>query len=212
MLYCNIMAPKPKPTPILKEEDDDEDQEGLNESEEYEDDSENDEDVQSDPDNDDNEDSDIDVKNDDSDESVDIDPVARDHDESDDGEEVLRKFTEKMRNDTILQFHPESISHNYDEVKLLAKIRRNADGVIDDELHKTIPILTKYEKTRILGQRAKQLETGSQTFINPYPAGVVDSYLLAQMEFERGLIPFIIRRPLPGGKSEYWYLNDLEKI
>ena len=205
------MPPKPKSNPIIKE-DEDEDQEVLNESEEYDDDSENDEDIQTDQDNDDNDDSDIDVKNDDSDESAEIEPVSREHEDSDDGEEVLRKFTEKMRNDTILQFHPESISHNYDEVKMLVKIRRNADGVIDDELHKTIPILTKYEKTRILGQRAKQLETGSQTFINPYPEGVVDSYLLSQMEFGRGLIPFIIRRPLPGGKSEYWCLNDLEKI
>jgi DNA-directed RNA polymerase subunit K/omega len=205
------MPPKPKSNPIIKE-DEDEDQEVLNESEEYDDDSENDEDIQTDQDNDDNDDSDIDVKNDDSDESAEIEPVSREHEDSDDGEEVLRKFTEKMRNDTILQFHPESISHNYDEVKMLVKIRRNADGVIDDELHKTIPILTKYEKTRILGQRAKQLETGSQTFINPYPEGVVDSYLLSQMEFDRGLIPFIIRRPLPGGKSEYWCLNDLEKI
>ena len=117
-----------------------------------------------------------------------------------------------MRNDSILEFHPESISHNYDEVKAFAKISRDATGQIIDNLHKTNPILTKYEKTRILGQRAKQLETGSQTFINPYPVEVVDSYLLAQMEFERGLIPFIIRRPLPGGKSEYWHLNDLEKI
>jgi len=205
------MPPKPKSNPIIKE-DEDEDQEVLNDSEEYDDDSENDEDIQTDQDNDDNDDSDIDVKNDDSDESAEIEPVSREHEDSDDGEEVLRKFTEKMRNDTILQFHPESISHNYDEVKMLVKIRRNADGVIDDDLHKTIPILTKYEKTRILGQRAKQLETGSQTFINPYPEGVVDSYLLSQMEFDRGLIPFIIRRPLPGGKSEYWCLNDLEKI
>ena len=183
----------------------------LEQPEEDESENEDDVDVQNENESDENEDSDNNEGTNDSDDLGDAVPGPRDIEESD-GEEVLQKFTEKMRNDSILEFHPESISHNYDEVKAFAKISRDATGQIIDNLHKTNPILTKYEKTRILGQRAKQLETGSQTFINPYPVEVVDSYLLAQMEFERGLIPFIIRRPLPGGKSEYWHLNDLEKI
>ena len=205
------------PRPINKRKEDEEEEEEYTEEPEIEqaddDDSENEDDVdvQNENESDENEDSDNDEKTNDSEDSGDPDLGSREVVESD-GEEVLQKFTEKMRNDSILEFHPESISHNYDEVKAFAKISRDATGQIIDNLHKTNPILTKYEKTRILGQRAKQLETGSQTFINPYPVEVVDSYLLAQMEFERGLIPFIIRRPLPGGKSEYWHLNDLEKI
>lgn len=183
----------------------------LEQPEEDETENEDDVDIQNENETDENEDSDNDEGTNDSDELGDATLDSRDIEESD-GEEVLQKFTEKMRNDTILEFHPESISHNYDEVKSFAKISRDASGQIIDSRHKTNPILTKYEKTRILGQRAKQLETGSQTFINPYPSDVVDSYLLAQMEFDLGLIPFIIRRPLPGGKSEYWRLNDLEKI
>ena len=205
------------PRPINKRKEDEVEEEEYTEEPEIEqadeDDSENEDDVdvQNENESDENEDSDNDEKTNDSEDSGDPDLGSREVVESD-GEEVLQKFTEKMRNDSILEFHPESISHNYDEVKAFAKISRDATGQIIDNLHKTNPILTKYEKTRILGQRAKQLETGSQTFINPYPVEVVDSYLLAQMEFERGLIPFIIRRPLPGGKSEYWHLNDLEKI
>ena len=205
------------PRPINKRKEDEEEEEEYTEEPEIEqadeDDSENEDDVdvQNENESDENEYSDNYEKTNDSEDSGDPDLGSREVVESD-GEEVLQKFTEKMRNDSILEFHPESISHNYDEVKAFAKISRDATGQIIDNLHKTNPILTKYEKTRILGQRAKQLETGSQTFINPYPVEVVDSYLLAQMEFERGLIPFIIRRPLPGGKSEYWHLNDLEKI
>ena len=32
------------------------------------------------------------------------------------------------------------------------------------------------------------------------------------LEFEAEKIPFIIRRPLPNGTCEYWYLRDLEMI
>ncbi len=201
----------PRPINKRKEEEEEEYTEEPEEPEEAESENEDEDDVQNESESGENEDSDNDEVTNDSDELSDAEPVPKEVEESD-GEEVLQKFTEKMRNDTILEFHPESISHNYDEVKSFAKISRDASGQIIDNRHKTNPILTKYEKTRILGQRAKQLETGSQTFINPYPAEVVDSYLLAQMEFDRGLIPFIIRRPLPGGKTEYWHLNDLEKI
>ena len=31
-----------------------------------------------------------------------------------------------------------------------------------------------------------------------------------QEELKQKKIPFIIRRPLPNGKSEYWDINDLE--
>ena len=206
--------PRPTNKPVVEDEYAEEDRELDPEEDESEneDDVDVDVDIQEEPDSEENDDSDNDEGTIGSDDSGEVEPDTRGAEDSDDGEEVLQKFTEKMRNDTILEFHPESISHNYEEVKLLATITRDASGQIVDNLHKTTPILSKYEKTRILGQRAKQLESGSQTFINPYPVEVVDSYLLAQMEFERGLIPFIIRRPLPGGKSEYWRLNDLEKI
>ena len=78
-----------------------------------------------------------------------------------------------------------------------------------DELHKTIPILTKYEKTRILGQRTKQIESGGATLVQ-VPPNVIDSYLIAKLELEQKKIPFIIRRPLPNGGMEYWYVSDLE--
>ena len=100
---------------------------------------------------------------------------------------------------------------NNAEVAALARVIRNADGVIVDALHKTMPFLTKYEKTRILGQRAKQLNQGAQPMI-PVDKKIIDGYLIAQLELQQKALPFIIRRPLPGGKSEYWRLADLEII
>ena len=130
-------------------------------------------------------------------------------DEEDD--DYLQKFNQEMRDDLILNFHPEAKSHNYEEIKQLAKVTRNKNGIIVDELHKTIPLLTKYEKTRILGQRAKQIECGAIPLVQ-VPPNIVDSYLIAKLELEQNKIPFIIRRPLPNGGMEYWYVSDLENL
>jgi DNA-directed RNA polymerase I, II, and III subunit RPABC2 len=80
-----------------------------------------------------------------------------------------------------------------------------------DDLHKTIPFLTKYEKARVLGQRAKQINSGSKPFIK-VPDNVIDGYVIGELELQQKKIPFIIRRPIPGGGSEYWKLSDLEII
>jgi DNA-directed RNA polymerase subunit K/omega len=130
---------------------------------------------------------------------------------SDEEEDYLQKFNQSMREDLISNFHPESKSHNYEEIKQLAKVTRNKNGIVVDELHKTIPMLTKYEKTRILGQRAKQIESGAVTLVQ-VPPNIIDSYLIAKLELAQNKIPFIIRRPLPNGGMEYWYVSDLENL
>jgi len=129
-----------------------------------------------------------------------------DEEEEDD---YLQKFDKEVREDYIIQQHPESINHNYDEIYNLATVQRNKDNIIVDNLHKTIPILTKYEKTRILGQRAKQLNNGARPLVK-LSTQIIDGYLIALKELEEKKIPVIIRRPLPGGASEYWHLKDLE--
>ena len=37
-------------------------------------------------------------------------------------------------------------------------------------------------------------------------------YLIANRELQEKKIPFIIRRPLPNGGSEYWDIRDLELL
>ena len=131
--------------------------------------------------------------------------------DDDDDESKLKKFDKELREEYLVNFHPESLIQNYDEIYNLARVVRDSNGVIVDNLHKTLPIMTKYEKTRILGQRAKQINDGAVPFIK-VPEGVIDGYLIALRELEEKKIPFIIRRPLPNRGSEYWYVEDLEVI
>jgi len=135
-------------------------------------------------------------------------------DDDDDYEEddYLQKFERDTNDEYLIKFHPESKINNYDEVQTLATVVRDETGKIIDPLHKTIPIMTKYEKARILGIRAKQINNGSKIFLSNVPNTIIDGYVLANMELEQKLIPFIIRRPLPNGLSEYWRLSDLQLI
>ena len=132
-------------------------------------------------------------------------------DNDDDDESKLKKFDKELREDYLVKFHPESLIQNYDEIYNLARVVRDANGVIVDSLHKTLPMLTKYEKTRILGQRAKQINDGATPFVKVHE-GVIDGYLIAIRELEEKKIPFIIRRPLPNRGSEYWMVEDLEIV
>ena len=132
--------------------------------------------------------------------------------ESDDYDEnEFKKLDNELKQDYLLQYHQESKIHNFDEILSMCKIIRNKKNVIVDELHKTIPILTKYEKTRILGERTKQINNGSKPFVD-VQNDIIDGYLIACKELEEKKMPFIIRRPLPSGGSEYWHLKDLEVI
>ena len=103
------------------------------------------------------------------------------------------------------------IIHNYDEVEALTTVARNEHGIIADPLHRTLPFLSKYERTRILGERAKQINDGATPFVKVDPS-IIDGYLIALKELEERKLPFIIRRPMSNGGSEYWKLKDLEFI
>ena len=132
-----------------------------------------------------------------------------DEDDEEEDENYLQKFDEETKHKIIEDFHPELNIHNYDEVDILSRVVRNAQGVIVDPLHKTLPFLTKYEKARILGERAKQLNAGAKSFIEVDPT-IIDGYLIALAELEQKKIPFIVKRPMPNGGCEYWKLKDLE--
>ena len=140
-------------------------------------------------------------------EENDYDEDEDDSDEDDDN--YLQKFDQINKKNLISNYHPELVTHNNDEVETLCQIVRNEHGVIVDPLHKTVPFLTKYERARILGERAKQLNMGAKPLIELGPE-VIDGYLIALKEFEEKKIPFIVKRPMPNGGCEYWKFKDLE--
>jgi len=135
--------------------------------------------------------------------------LEAEEEDSDSDENYLQKFDEELTNNYILNNHQEEIVQNYAEVLTLSKIVKDSEGNIIDQFHRTNPILSKYEKTKVLGQRTKQLNNGAKALIK-LNENIIDSYIIAEMELKEKVIPFIIRRPLANGASEYWTLQDLE--
>jgi DNA-directed RNA polymerase I, II, and III subunit RPABC2 len=193
-------------------DDDDEDE---NDEEENEDEEDNDED----DDDDDNESGDEDAKIEDIIGKMTDDdgmktkfPAIDDSDEEDDDDadvNYLQKFEENIQKNIIAEYHPELHAQNYDEIDLLSRVVRDENGVIIDPLHKTLPFITRYEKARILGERAKQLNAGAKPLVE-VDVSIIDGYVIALKEYEEKKIPFIIKRPLPNGGCEFWKFKDLE--
>ena len=141
----------------------------------------------------------------------DDDNDSNDSNDENDDENDLHKFDHETKKDYIATFHPECLSFNHEETETLSRVVRDENGRIVDPLHKTLPFLTKYEKTRILGIRTKQINEGAKPYLDVNPT-IIDGYIIAQLELEHKKLPFIIRRPIPNGGSELWKLQDLEII
>ena len=134
-----------------------------------------------------------------------------DEEETDDSGNCLQKFDDETRKNMILNYHPETISHTAEEIQCWSRVTRDQFNDIVDELHQTTPLLSKFERTRVLGLRTRQLNSGAPPYID-VPRTIINNYLIASMELEQKKLPFIIQRPLANGQFEYWNVNDLELL
>lgn len=69
------------------------------------------------------------------------------------------------------------------------------------------PVLSKYERARILALRAEQIGRGTPPLTDPLEGDGPSQ--IAEREFAAGKIPFIIRRYLPDQTFEDWRLENL---
>ena len=137
--------------------------------------------------------------------------VSEDESTDEENDEYLQKLDHNIEKNFILELHPEKKIHNYEEVKKFSIVHRDKQGNIVDPLHKTTPILTKYERAKVLGQRAKQLDEGATPFVE-VSSKTLEGYLVAEEELKQKKIPFVIRRPIPNGGAEYWPIKYLQVI
>lgn len=124
-------------------------------------------------------------------------------------EDVYNTFEDNK--DFIELYHPEEIHLSFDEIHQYSLVERNEKNQIIDPYHKSYPLLSKYEKTKIIGMRVTQLNHGAKPFIDIKDT-YLDKYLIAERELKEKKIPYIIKRPIPNGTFEYWNIKDLEII
>jgi len=82
--------------------------------------------------------------------------------------------------------------------------------IIPDNKRISRNILTKYERVRLLGTRAKQISDGSKVFVK-YD-GSKSARELAELELIHKVIPLKVKRPMPNGKFEIWKISELEVL
>jgi DNA-directed RNA polymerase I, II, and III subunit RPABC2 len=74
---------------------------------------------------------------------------------------------------------------------------------------------TKYEYTALLATRAQQLAEGAKPLVNLDGLKQADPmfvWSVAKREIEQRKLPFLVRRQLPNGTSEYWSTQELEMM
>ena len=108
------------------------------------------------------------------------------------------------------------------EIDKECEIIKNREIITKDLLHKQIeiiskdnqisigpPILTRFEKARIMGARALQLSLGAPVFIE-IPKNATTSLEIAMEELKQRVIPIVIKRTLPNGDYQNISLDKFE--
>jgi DNA-directed RNA polymerase I, II, and III subunit RPABC2 len=71
--------------------------------------------------------------------------------------------------------------------------------------------LSKYERVRALGQRARQISLGAKILVKNIDLTTKTPLEIAKIELEHGILPFKIRRTLPNGDVEEWKISELKQ-
>jgi DNA-directed RNA polymerase I, II, and III subunit RPABC2 len=159
-------------------------------------------------------DKDIELSTDDESEDEKIEEKEGDIEEVDD--ETIEEDDDK-KSDKIIKKNvdDEGCLYNFTKVDPDEEDDDDDIGIEDDEPEVNIkdnekmtkPYLTKYERVRALGARAKQISMGAKPMLKNIDN--LSAKEIAKLELENKVMPFIIERPLPNGKVEIWNINDL---
>lgn len=84
------------------------------------------------------------------------------------------------------------------------------DEVVPENERITKPVLSIYERVRIIGDRARQLLEGAKPMIKG--AEKLNPKEIARLELDKGVLPFKIVRELPNGKKEIWRLKEFVQV
>jgi DNA-directed RNA polymerase I, II, and III subunit RPABC2 len=68
-------------------------------------------------------------------------------------------------------------------------------------------MLSKYEKSRVIGIRALQISQGAKLYVDPQ--GETNPLRIAQMELRKQKMPLKIKRTMPDGSYELVSVNTL---
>jgi DNA-directed RNA polymerase I, II, and III subunit RPABC2 len=131
-------------------------------------------------------------------------------DEGDDYDNDISNEQEYSDDDEITDINLEEEEKQNDEDGFKILTYKNVLENIDKKPKKTIPILTKFEKAKIMGVRLQQLAYGAKPRVDT--TGLRSIQEIVEKELKERKILFIIRRNLPNGTYEDWKLEEFTSI
>jgi len=158
-----------------------------------------------------------------------IDEDSSSKDKSDLDNENVTEILDNSVENAIEQFRKISEMGKVDltekeitEIDKKCEIIRNRQIITKDLPHEAVevtdnnnqivigpPMLTRFEKARIMGARALQLSLGAPVFIE-IPKKATTSLEIAMEELEQRVIPIVIKRTLPNGDYQNISLDKFE--
>lgn len=128
--------------------------------------------------------------------------------ENDESDECMYRFSKKKKD---LNDDDEDVDENFFfEDDDNDKSKDPNDLFVPNDQRITKPVLTKYERVRILGDRSRQISLGAKPMIkgltNMNPKEV------ARLELQMKVVPMRLIRILPTGKRERWKISELEIV
>ena len=97
--------------------------------------------------------------------------------------------------------------YNYDEI--YDEKKEEPMIIVENDQRITLPKLTKYERVRLIGTRAKQISLGAKVMVKNTKG--LNPIEIAKLELEEKMIPMKIKRILPDNKVEIWKLSELDQ-
>ena len=135
--------------------------------------------------------------------------VTKTEQEDVDDEDCVYRFNKKTDLDSDNETDEEIDDNFFDDDEIIEK-----DVYVLEEDRITKPVLTKYEKVRLLQERTTQLALGAKPMVKDIPELFNSSKPknpkeIAKLELQYKVIPLKIIRMLPTGKKEKWSLSEL---
>lgn len=132
------------------------------------------------------------------------------YEEGDDYDNDVSNEQEFSDDEDVTDLNIEDEDKQYEEDGFKILTYKNVLENIEKKPKKTIPILTKFEKAKIMGVRLQQLAYGAKPRIDT--TGLRSIQEIVQKELKERKILFIIRRNLPNGTYEDWKLEEFISV
>mgnify|MGYP006292676215 CR=1 FL=1 len=86
----------------------------------------------------------------------------------------------------------------------------------DPKDHHSLPMMTKYEFNQLISLRVTHLSRGAVPFVQLPENHSIQTNMnlrkIALQELKEGKLPYLIKRPMPNNRIEYWKVKDLDLV